>query len=113
MLLCIVFNTVFRPDSLGALARLFYQPDVLKRDTAEDPHAGLTAIDLEEQSAGYQAAYARLAAAEAVPEDPVGYIGDLRQFVINELTQLARTNQGAKTMIQTQGSFVNDIAAVS
>ena len=113
MPLCIVFNTVFRPDSLGALARLFYQPDVLKRDAAEDPHAGLTAIDLEEQSAGYQAAYARLAAAEAVPEEPVGYIGEVRQFVINELTQLARTKQGAKTMIQTQGSLVKDIVEVS
>ncbi|KZS89199.1 Cse1-domain-containing protein [Sistotremastrum niveocremeum HHB9708] len=36
---------------------------------------GITEIDLEEQNAGYQAAYSRLAASEStVPSDPVSYV---------------------------------------
>jgi exportin-2 (importin alpha re-exporter) len=37
----------------------------------DDPDAGLTAIDFEEQTAGYQAAYSRLAAAEGAADPAV------------------------------------------
>ena len=40
----------------------------------------MTEIDYEEQTAGYQAAYSRLAASESGPDDPVGYVGDMRAF---------------------------------
>jgi exportin-2 (importin alpha re-exporter) len=51
----------------------------------DDPDAGLTAIDFEEQTAGYQAAYSRLAAAEGAREDPVAYVPDVSAFVAQQL----------------------------
>lgn len=41
----------------------------------------LSAIDHEEQTAGYQAAYTKLAASESVSADPVGYVTDTPLFV--------------------------------
>ncbi|KAG2347759.1 hypothetical protein BDR05DRAFT_996109 [Suillus weaverae] len=38
---------------------------------------GITEIDSEEQTAGYQAVYYRLAVADGVPVDPVAYVCDL------------------------------------
>lgn len=55
----------------------------------EDPDAGLTVIDHEEQNAGYQAAYSRLAASESAAVDPVGYVNDPREIVEDGLGRLS------------------------
>jgi exportin-2 (importin alpha re-exporter) len=47
----------------------------------------LTDIDYEEQTAGYQAAYSRLAAAETVPVDPVAYVQNPQEFLRQELVK--------------------------
>jgi exportin-2 (importin alpha re-exporter) len=48
----------------------------------------MTAIDFEEQSAGYQAAYSRLAASETQEADPVAYVQNPLQFFQQELEKL-------------------------
>jgi exportin-2 (importin alpha re-exporter) len=75
---------------LSTLHRLFSDPQYLTKDTPEDPDAGLTAIDYEEQNAGYQAAYSRLAASESVPVDPVAHVGDPRELLSAELERLRK-----------------------
>lgn len=60
-----------------------------KTDREGDADAGLTAIDHEEQNAGYQAAYSRLAASESVAVDPVGYVNDPRELLESELGRLS------------------------
>jgi len=76
---------------LAELYKLFISPQRLTKESAgeEDADAGLTAIDHEEQSAGYQAAYSRLAASEGVAVDPVGYVNDPRELLENELGRLS------------------------
>lgn len=71
--------------------RLFDKPQRLTKKSAgeEDADAGLTAIDHEEQEAGYQAAYSRLAASESVAVDPVGYVNDPQELLNNELGRLS------------------------
>ncbi|KAJ7281661.1 CAS/CSE protein [Mycena rebaudengoi] len=49
---------------------------------------GNTEVDQEEQSAGYQAAYSRLAASESAEADPVGYVRDAEEYLRSELGQL-------------------------
>ncbi|THH02005.1 hypothetical protein EW026_g797 [Hermanssonia centrifuga] len=73
------------PQAFQALAKLFSEPQYLTKDKDEDPDAGLTVIDYEEQTAGYQAAYSRLAASETASVDPVAYVRDPRDFLGNEL----------------------------
>jgi len=82
---------VCRTQALAGLYRLFANPQHLTKKTAgeEDPDAGLTAIDHEEQTAGYQAAYSRLAASESAAVDPVGYVNDPRELLENELGRLS------------------------
>ncbi|KAH7882920.1 CAS/CSE protein [Phlebopus sp. FC_14] len=70
------------PTTFTALVRLFNEPQYLTKSSAEDDSAtGLTEIDYEEQMAGYQAAYSRLAASESGPVDPVSYVKDPREFL--------------------------------
>jgi exportin-2 (importin alpha re-exporter) len=47
----------------------------------EDPDVGLTEIDHEEQTTGYQASYSRLAASESIPTDPVAYVQNPQDFL--------------------------------
>ena len=79
-----------RTDALAGLYRLLGNPQRLtkKPDGEDDADAGLTAIDHEEQNAGYQAAYSRLAATESVVIDPVGYVNDPREQLENGLVRL-------------------------
>lgn len=67
------------------MVRLFSEPEHLTNKTDDDPDGTLTAIDYEEQTAGYQAAYSRLAAAEAPAADPVAYVNNPREFLAQEL----------------------------
>ncbi|KAF7308719.1 Importin N-terminal domain-containing protein [Mycena chlorophos] len=48
---------------------------------------GMTEIDQEEQTAGYQAAYSRLAASEANEVDPVAYVQNPEEFFGNAADQ--------------------------
>jgi len=98
-------------QSLAGLYRLFANPQHLAKKSArgEDPDAGLTAIDHEEQNAGYQATYSRLAASESATVDPVGYVNDPRELLENELGRLS--GQGA--FGGNLGSMVNEARALA
>lgn len=58
----------------------------------------MTAIDFEEQSTGYQAAYSRLAASEAPEADPTAYVQNPLQYLQQETEKLT-----AKYGQQVQG----------
>ncbi|KAL1949825.1 hypothetical protein VTO73DRAFT_8706 [Trametes versicolor] len=77
------------PPTFEALVKLFRVGQQLSKKDDEDPDAGLTQIDYEEQTAGYQAAYSRLAAAETAPVDPVAHVRDLPAFVGQEFAGLS------------------------
>ncbi|KAI0366303.1 Cse1-domain-containing protein [Pilatotrama ljubarskyi] len=104
------------PPTFQALVKLFKEEQLLTKKDDEDPDAGITQIDYEEQTAGYQAAYSRLAAAEAPPVDPMAHIKDLRAFLGQELSGLVRRNPEAKQWIaatdaSVTGPFVQGLAA--
>ncbi|EGN91830.1 hypothetical protein SERLA73DRAFT_100047 [Serpula lacrymans var. lacrymans S7.3] len=69
------------PGAFVALAKLFNEPQYLTKATEEEQDVGLTSIDFEEQTVGYQAAYSRLAASETAPADPVAYVKDPKEFL--------------------------------
>ncbi|OJA14948.1 hypothetical protein AZE42_03705 [Rhizopogon vesiculosus] len=69
------------PQAFVAVIKLFSEPQYLSKSKDEEQSTGLTEIDFEEQTAGYQAAYSRLAAAEGAPVDPVAYVRDPRDFL--------------------------------
>jgi exportin-2 (importin alpha re-exporter) len=79
-----------RPQAYQALIKLFSEPQHLSKKTDEDPHAGITEIDYEEQTAGYQAAYSRLAASETQEADPVVYVSDPQQFFRDQVSLLEK-----------------------
>ncbi|KAF9816482.1 hypothetical protein IEO21_04087 [Rhodonia placenta] len=95
------------PAVFTALATLFQEPQYLtKKDEVDDPDAGLTAIDFEEQTAGYQAAYSRLAASESVTVDPVAYVRDPREFLGQEMVKLSRQDPRIKTLVAAADATV-------
>ena len=95
-----------RPPTFQALAKLFQTEQQLSKREELDPDAGLTQIDYEEQTAGYQAAYSRLAAAEAAPVDPVAHVKDLRAFVGQELSGLAKRDPRVKQWVSATDASV-------
>lgn len=117
--------TTSRPSTFTALVRLFRDPQALRRSTADadaDADAAFTAIDLEEQNAGYQAAYSRLAASEvaSLDQDPVRDIVDAQVYVGQELVRAVREEgdrgtAGVKALIgrceeEVVGPFVKGLA---
>ena len=100
-----------------ALVHLFREPKDLAPDAVDqDPDAGLTTIDFEEQAAGYQAAYSRLAAAESVPEDPAAHVSDVRGFVGRELARTSAAEPKFNELMRAAdssvvGPFVQAMAA--
>jgi exportin-2 (importin alpha re-exporter) len=62
---------------------------VTRTQTEDDGNTGITEIDYEEQTAGYQAAYSRLAASEGASKDPVAYVTNPLDFTVQELRGLA------------------------
>ncbi|KAI0648900.1 Cse1-domain-containing protein [Trametes meyenii] len=86
------------PKTFEALVKLFKEVSLSKKEE-NDPDAGLTQIDYEEQSAGYQAAYSRLAAAESAPVDPVAQVKDLKAFIAQELAALSRRNPSVRAWV--------------
>ena len=87
-----------------ALAKLFSEPQHLTKDKEDDPDAGLTAIDHEEQTAGYQAAYSRLAASEGGSVDPVAYVRDPRDFLGQELVRFTKADPRFKKLLTSDPS---------
>ena len=78
------------PGLFSELAGLFTQSKHLQSaqsTAAEDPDEVLRSLDFEEQGAGYQAAYSKLAASESIPEDPVASITDIRAFVGEKISE--------------------------
>jgi exportin-2 (importin alpha re-exporter) len=87
-----------RPALLDQLVGLFREPRAFA--AAEDAGTGVTNIDLEEQAAGYQAAYSKLAAATAPPPDLVAYVGNVRSYVAGEFTRLLSTEPNVKMLVE-------------
>jgi exportin-2 (importin alpha re-exporter) len=77
---------------------LFKEPKAFA--TTEDVGTGVTDIDLEEQAAGYQASYSKLAAATTPPPDLVAYVGNVRSYVAGEFTRLLSTKPDVKTLLE-------------
>lgn len=98
------------------MVKLFHESQYLDKDSEEDPDAGLTAIDHEEQNAGYQASYSRLAASEAVAVDPVAYIRDPKEYLGQELVRLSKSDGRVKTLLAAGdpnivGPFIQSLSA--
>ncbi|KDR74835.1 hypothetical protein GALMADRAFT_249739 [Galerina marginata CBS 339.88] len=72
----------------SALGKLFSEPQYLDTKPDETGDAAITAIDFEEQTAGYQAAYSRLAASETAEADPLAYVQNPLQYLQQELEKL-------------------------
>lgn len=73
-------------------------------DTAS---VGLTEVDQEEQTAGYQAAYSRLAASETTETDPVSYVRDPEEYLRNELREMrGRNGQQLQTLLSAADASV-------
>lgn len=107
---------LFRPGIFTALVKLFHESQYLEKDSEEDPDAGLTAIDHEEQNAGYQASYSRLAASESIVVDPVAYVRDSREYLGQELVKLSKSDGRVKTLLAAGdpnivGPFIQSLSA--
>jgi exportin-2 (importin alpha re-exporter) len=90
-----------RPSAFTAMVKLFSEPQHLTKSTTDDdPDAGLTAIDFEEQNAGYQAAYSRLAAAAGAQEDPVAYVPDPTAFLGQKLAEAAPARPRVRELVK-------------
>jgi exportin-2 (importin alpha re-exporter) len=77
---------------------LFHEPQYLDEKSEESPH-GYTEIDYEEQTAGYQASFSRLAAAESAPTDCVAYVGQPQEFVKEQLAAMSKAQPEAKNLL--------------
>ncbi|KIP01732.1 hypothetical protein PHLGIDRAFT_336871 [Phlebiopsis gigantea 11061_1 CR5-6] len=99
--------------AFAALVKLFSEPQHLTKDKDEDPDAGLTVIDYEEQNAGYQAAYSRLAASESVAVDPVAYVRDPRDFLGQELVRLTKADPRVKALLTADPSTAPFLQALA
>lgn len=75
-----------------------------KESTSTDTNVedALSSIDHEEQSAGYQASFSRLAASEAPRTDPVAYVSDPVAFVRTELGRLSG-DERVKVLLSAAG----------
>jgi exportin-2 (importin alpha re-exporter) len=83
-----------RPALMEQLVGLFKEPKAFASTAGADAGTGsgtgMTNIDLEEQAAGYQAAYSKLATAVVQQADAVAYAGngDVQSYVSGEFTRL-------------------------
>lgn len=88
-----VNNTHTWPLAFNALLQMFgSQAQTGPKD--EDPDAGITSIDYEEQTAGYQVAYSKLAASEINRPDPVAYAGDSKQYLFQQVAEAMQRSGG-------------------
>ncbi|KAJ6581319.1 CAS/CSE protein [Mycena capillaripes] len=90
-------NVQLWPPAFTSLVQLFRSQYLAgataSSKTADDTASiGLTEIDQEEQAAGYQAAYSRLAASETAETDPASYVRDPEEYLRNELREMRGRN---------------------
>lgn len=67
---------------------------------AEDPDEALRSLDFEEQGAGYQAAYSKLAASETVAEDPVAHIRNPRTYLGEQLSAATQREPKTRALVE-------------
>ncbi|KAG8999003.1 importin-alpha export receptor [Tulasnella sp. JGI-2019a] len=85
-----------------ALEQLLSQSETVTKDVEDDdPDAALTAIDFEEQTAGYQAAFSKLAASAPARVDPVAYVQDPISFAKQELAKATSANPTVRSSLST------------
>ncbi|KAL5508780.1 hypothetical protein ACEPAG_4759 [Sanghuangporus baumii] len=84
--------------------------DFFSRNRTEDPDEVLRTIDYEEQGAGYQAAYSKLAASEGLPEDPVSEVSDSRAFVGESLVSAVNREPRIRSLVQAASRGAGDAA---
>ena len=77
-----------RPTAYTSLGKLFSERQHFENKKEEATDEAITAIDFEEQDAGYQAAFSRLAASESAETDPVAYVQNPLLFLQQELERL-------------------------
>jgi exportin-2 (importin alpha re-exporter) len=105
-LLCSHTDSAPRSPLLGQLAGLFRESNAFATEADDATGTGATEIDLEEQAAGYQAAYSKLATAGTPARDVVAYAGDVRVHVAREFTRLLGAEPGMKTLAgMAEGPF--------
>ncbi|KAJ7623365.1 CAS/CSE protein [Roridomyces roridus] len=90
-------NVQLWPAAFTALMQLFksqYLSGATPSNKTNDDmlSVGITDIDQEEQTAGYQAAYSRLAASESVEADPIAYVRDPEEYMQNGLREMKGRN---------------------
>jgi exportin-2 (importin alpha re-exporter) len=90
------------------MAKLFQEPQFLTDTSSNNSTVGITEIDYEEATAGYQAAYSRLAASESGPVDPVAYVRDPRAYVRQQLQRASQADPRVKTLIAAADQDVVD-----
>ncbi|KAL5498046.1 CSE1_1 [Sanghuangporus vaninii] len=101
------------PAAFAELAKLFSESKHLQSaqaTAAEDPDEVLRTIDFEEQGAGYQAAYSKLAASEGLPEDPVSEVSDPRTFVGESLVSAVSREPRIRPLVQEASRGAGDPA---
>ncbi|KAJ7043405.1 CAS/CSE protein [Mycena alexandri] len=98
-------NVQLWPPAFTTLAQLF-KSQYLAGATAstrtgdDTTSVGLTDVDQEEQAAGYQAAYSRLAASETAEADPIAYVREPEEFLRSELQEMrGRNGQQLQTLL--------------
>jgi exportin-2 (importin alpha re-exporter) len=78
-----------RSTAYTSLGKLFSERQHLEIKKEEEvTDEAITAIDFEEQGAGYQAAFSRLAASESAETDPVAYVQNPLLFLQQGLERL-------------------------
>ncbi|KAF5323094.1 hypothetical protein D9611_009310 [Ephemerocybe angulata] len=91
------------PAAYGALRKLFSEPQHLTKNADDEAATGITEIDFEEQTAGYQAAYSRLAASETKEVDVVAYVPNPQEYMQTQLQTLSQTYGQVSQLITAGG----------
>ncbi|KAG9087307.1 importin-alpha export receptor, partial [Ceratobasidium sp. 370] len=89
------------PRTLEAVIALFGAPTLTKsKDEVQTSDDAVTAIDHEEQGAGYQAGFSRLAASEGDKTDLVSYAPHPQQYLVQEMqTALQDTSKPIRQLL--------------
>ena len=109
-------SVLSRPPAFTALIKLFNERyALLTKQTSEEAEVGLTNIDVEEQMAGYQVAYSRLAASDIPEPDPVAYVNDVKQYLSQELVKASKAGAQVQECLKACdygviASFLQDMA---
>ncbi|KAJ7918955.1 CAS/CSE protein [Mycena leptocephala] len=105
-------NVQLWPPAFTSLVQLFRSQYLAGATTSsktgdDTASVGLTEVDQEEQTAGYQAAYSRLAASETTETDPVSYVRDPEEYLRNELREMrGRNGQQLQTLLSAADASV-------